>query len=518
MSDDIEVGNHKIRRRTKKIDNQPEQIAIVGMVTNDNFLSRFAAIYQNGLFSTEHEGIIASWCVDYFNRYQHAPRNDIQHVFKKNKGQYMPEVVELIEKYLSNLSDTDKFADIDFDIMATFDRNLEYFDQIRRDRLLKEAIQLNEKGELEAAQNLMEGHTPLMLSEDDDVDPRGNENLDIETINKAFPIDEFDDGNHLFSLPGHLGMTIGNIQIGDLVAFVAAPNVGKTWWLIFIALWAEANGYDVVFFTLEMSAEQIVQRFNYYYHRCTSRKYQGPMLVPVFDCKRNQFNACKKACNIRLLSDDDKKPIYDEAPRGYVACNKFCNNYKTETWWVEKTYKYKNAIDIRNENRKMDNIFRRKGQIRIVPYASGTLTTKMMRSKIDRLWFKRGFRPKIIITDYADKFKMDGMEYRHSINKVWEDHKALAQELEAGVCTASQSNTIRTGKDIKSGDWAEDIRKMNLVDLGAAINQNDYEKENGIYRFKSLKQRHDDYSKLKECIVTSNLKIGRPYLDSRIVV
>jgi len=94
-------------------------------------------------------------------------------------------------------------------------------------------------------------------------------------------------------------------------------------------------------------------------------------------------------------------------------------------------------------------------------------------------------------------------------------HKALASERKCLVISASQSNTGRDDeKKIKSGDFAEDIRKRAEVDIAFSLNQTSDQKEKGIMIISPMKIRDDDFNPKMECMVLQQLRIGKPYLDS----
>jgi len=86
--------------------------------------------------------------------------------------------------------------------------------------------------------------------------------------------------------------------------------------------------------------------------------------------------------------------------------------------------------------------------------------------------------------------------------------------LHAGVITVSHSNTERSGKRIKQGDWAEDIRKLRESDVAWALNQTLQDKERGIYSVNMLKKRDDEFHVNQAVTVLTSLTIGRPCLDS----
>ena len=158
----------------------------------------------------------------------------------------------------------------------------------------------------------------------------------------------------------------------------------------------------------------------------------------------------------------------------------------------------------------------RTGRFHLVEYPSGALTPRGMRTYLNNLEYYEGLVADAVFSDYADKMAPDGRYegHRHGLEEIWQAHKGIAQERKCTVITASQSNTVRTGKRISQGNWDEAIAKLYMVDEGLALNQTPEEKKAGIMLWSVVKQRHDHFDVMEHATVLQQLKIGRPYLDS----
>lgn len=311
------------------------------------------------------------------------------------------------------------------------------------------------------------------------------------------------------------------------MGIVGSAGIGKTWWLMYIALRALFSGLNVVFVSLEMSELQMVRRIQHWVTGNPLAKHAGHLLLPVFDCVKNQDGRCKDGCSESLYPfsiDKNQKiilPDYYEAPKNYETCTECMGHSKFEvSSWFRREEKEREALTIDRamaKRRAVEKMSAVKGKrFKVYGMNSGEGTMQQLETYLNHLEYYEGFVADVVVTDYADKFKNDRQDYRHGINDIWEQHKGMAQRRHCLVATGSQSNTARSGKDIKQGDWAEDIRKLNLVDIGFSINQNDEDKMKNIYRCSLMKQRHDDFNAFVKITVLSMLKIGRPYLDSYI--
>jgi hypothetical protein len=283
-------------------------------------------------------------------------------------------------------------------------------------------------------------------------------------------------------------------------------------------------GLNVVFFSLEMKEKKMARRM---WQDLTGSptKGDGDVLVPVFDCLRNQTDVCnlsQRSCKIKLMNDDGRYPLIDSTPAGYKICSacrdKWDQTYLTSWWRKEKRDLLDPAVAVRKYDiLNRTGALQKAGKFHLVEFPTDSLTVGEMNAYLNNLEYYDNFIPDVIITDYADKFKWDSRaEPRHSIDRIWASHKGLAQAKHCLVATASQSNTERSGKKVGKGSWAESIEKRRGIDLGLALNQTPEELEKGLLYISIDKMRHEE-AVFSEVAVLQNLSIGRPYLDSCFV-
>ena len=314
---------------------------------------------------------------------------------------------------------------------------------------------------------------------------------------------------------------------------VGAAKTGKIWWLMLTALRALFAGYNVIFVSLEMSEKAMIRRIWHYINGMPTRKWAGEMLIPVWDCEHNQKGTCdftsKRLSKVDLARTEDNEIIIPKSIKEFVAlcppayrpCTecKGTRDYACTSWFKKEDKKELTIAEVMKKKHAIKrSALIRGSKFHLVEFPSGTLTMSELKAYLYNLEQYEGFVPDVIVTDYADKFKPErNGEYRHGINEIWEGHKGLAQEKNALVVTASQSNTTRTGKAIKQGSWAEDIRKINLVDGAMALNMTPEQKLKGIMDCGIMAQRHDSFDVLSVVRVLHQLKIGRPYLGSQFL-
>ena len=159
------------------------------------------------------------------------------------------------------------------------------------------------------------------------------------------------------------------------------------------------------------------------------------------------------------------------------------------------------------------------GNVVIQSYPTRTLTPSMMRSHLDLLASK-GYRPDVIIVDYADIMRSERRrgEKRDEVAGIYEDLRQIAGDYQVALWTGSQAPQ-RVANDQHDGqqkelldrtDFAESFEKSAVVDAGVSLNQSRDERAQGVARvfLFSLRRGEDRqvvYGKLnrKQCSFVS---------------
>jgi replicative DNA helicase len=453
--------------KIEKINNNQEKNIITGLITSDKFCKEIIPIIEINLFRVSYIKIICKWCINYFEKYNQAPKNYIQKIYKNNEEKEDPDLIELIYDFLSNLSDEYKREE-GFNEDYAIDQSLEYLRTQKLKNLKKdidEALQIKES---EKAEELVEKYNRVQKQEFEVIDLFE----DKEKIKEALNYEE----EELFSLPGAYGGLFHSFNRGDLIAFAAPAKRGKTWFLIDIAVKAFLYGCKVIFFSFEMTKPQIMRRI--YQNILAELKKKGNEIIklPVFR--------------------------YDE---------------KKDNYYIDYDNVNKKGLIIKNVFSKLKKLKRnsKKGKLKLVCSPPNAITINNMKKRHDDLYKKTGFNPDIWVVDYADIIKAENKaEHRHTIDQKWLGLKNSALEKHIAIVTASHSNKSTFKKNVEQSDMSEDTRKMNHVSVMIGLNQNKDEKKAGLMRLQTLAHRHEQFV-LDEVLVTQNLNIGKPVLDSK---
>jgi len=246
-------------------------------------------------------------------------------------------------------------------------------------------------------------------------------------------------------------------------------------------------------------------------------------LYPTFDCVLNQNGTCdrdERTNHVNLFAEGStNKPEFD-IDSEYRACT-YCRDhmlrsYRAASWYemielpkfsFQGTKKVAKAL----ETMYGDNL-------RVITYPRFSAGISDMKRDLAILE-QEGFIPDIIITDYADIFKLDTKgDKRNQIDDVWKGLAAMAAERHCIVITASQGNRGSLNKDdMGQEDLAEWIGKLAHVDVFLGLNQTRKEKKEKLIRVGVLVHRHKEVDETIFATLLQQLEAGQFMLDSQLI-
>jgi len=539
-------------RRKPIIDSRIERQIITGMIVSDRFIREIRPLCSPDVFQANFSRRVAQWCLDYQEKYNKSPGKYIEDLYLQHKNEFSEDEAAIMESFLSGISEEYERAEA-FNIEYVLDKAEEHFRLSALKNLQDSLHRSVVAGRPEEAEEIVKGYRRPARPKSKGIDPL----RDVDSIANALTPEETNP-DVIMRLPGDLGVEVGPLERSFFVAVQAESGVGKTWWLWFISHLAVLLGYDTVFFSMDTSALKMIQRIWQTITGAPSAFLpdymlgeKGGLLIPVFDCEKNQNGKCRKRrilvesfddeeidgpekrkkkerkkymmpCRIALVEGKENKgikPAYKEA-KGYYPCTR-CRggeDFAVSTWWREISKRERLSPEVallKHMSLDRSGVLKRAGKFHLVEFPSRRHTMEDLLTYLNNLEYYEGFVPSVIVTDYADKFKWRTPgDPRVSIGEIWDGHKALAQEKHCLVVTASQSNTMRSGKQVGRSSWGETIEKEHLLDLGIAFNQSAQDQASGIMRASIAKKRHGRMERAAEVVVLQQLAIGKPYVDS----
>lgn len=462
----------KITRRAVNTDQ--EKLIITGLITSDKFIKAIEPSLNKNLtlLQTSYGRIVAKWCLDFYSKYKKAPKKDIQEIFETKKVEQDEEVIQIISELLSGLSDSyerEKNYNEDYAI----DQGLLYLRTQKINQLVEKINEAKRSGKIDEAENLLQEYKKIEKTVHRSIDVFQDTDKIIELINQE------KDG--IFKFPGAMGELLGPMDRGDFVAVAGPAKRGKTFWLIEFALRAVLSGLRVVFFSLEMSEKRMLIRI--YQNLLGELKY---------------LNAKEKVI--------ERIPFFKESKDKE-------NRFNIEYREVEKRGMTDKGII---KKARAMNVLARQGRFKLICVPNSSLSVEGVYDCIMSEVTKDNMVPDVVVVDYADiinpSFKT---ERRHQIDHTWKYLRRMADEMHCLFVTATHTHKKTLDKDIKPNDLAEDGRKLNHVSFMWALNQDERDREMMVMRVSVLGARFEDYRVDNQVVVTQNLAIGKPYLDSR---
>jgi replicative DNA helicase len=448
-------------KREKIILDQEKNI-ITYMIVSTDFLKEIAGIINFNLFESDYAKEVSRWVLEYYLQYKEAPKREIENIYKLKAEKLQENIAENIFIFLSALSERweDKqLQNKNFNIKLA----LKYFREQSLKKLVKDIeLQLNLK-KIDNAENLISDFKKIKKIDLDVVDFF----KDYKRIQKAFT----DEQEKMFKFPGALGECVGDFLRGDLSAFAGAIKRGKSWWLWYSSQIAAKNGWNVLYISLEMPLNQVIKRA--YISQVKKSDTLEEFLYPYFENQEddNDCAICTKIIKKSLI----------------------------------KVSEMKNAL-------KQLRVKYRKGNIKLTSLPAGSDIASII-SVLDNLYNYNNFCVDVVVIDYADLLSSKEKEYRHKIDDIWKNLRALAQQRDIHIITATQGNRNSFNGNIGENSIAEDYRKLAHVSKMIGINRDITDKENKSVRINQIVDRNVE--SMKEATVLQCLEIGQVCITSR---
>ena len=506
-----------------------ERRIAIGAVVSTEYLRSLSMIYESRFVDAVPIKTIVGWCLDYYNEYRKAPREDIEGIYTASLPGLDEERAQRIERILESLS-SEFEREEEFNVEYLLDQTEKYF----RSQCLKqcsEAVQdALERGDLVEAEHELASYKVVTLKMSSAVDifddPEG------ELARKVFRASALP----LIKFPGELGKFWNEELTRDsFVALLGPEKRGKTWWLIELAFRAARSKANVVFFQAGdlTETQQLRRHYCYVSRRSWKEKHCGRLMIPVVDCVWNQLDVCDyedRECDFGPFQDlklEDLSKVefedYQKALSEYedykpcTVCKKLgAGRFKGTFWYrIRKPVRVLSAPVAYREMEKKMKVYG--GKIKVLTYPSGTLKVSQIEQHLDLLEKLEDYVADVIIIDYADILQPErGGEYRHQQNQIWRDLRALSQRRHCLLVTATQADSRSYEKKgvLTMSNFSEDKRKLGHVTAMYGLNQTVEEKRKGLMRLNKLVVREDEFTVLDQVTVLQCLQIGRPYVGA----
>jgi hypothetical protein len=262
---------------------------------------------------------------------------------------------------------------------------------------------------------------------------------------------------------------------GTVMLLIAGAGKGKSWGLIHLGKMAATRGKKVLHVSLEMSEEQVQQRY-----------YQSFFAVP----KR------KQDVNIISISRDSLNRIDDLEQEAIDYDFHFASDFIREELEVH--------VELHRTHFK---------NILIKQFPPHLLTMNGLRAYLDNLEVTEKFIPDLVLLDYIGITKTDERNHRISLGHNLGQFRSIMVERNMAGVTAQQSSKAGvTSKYVAATDVAEDWSLIGTADRVLTYSRTAQEGKYGLARLYASKSRgdEDDFA----ILITQAYKVGQFVLDS----
>ena len=464
--------------RVTSSDGSSERTIVAAMAVNRRVLGTIASKWEKDLFPSRWTNLIASWCIDYYHRYSRPPGRALAVSFdrwargKKRDKETVSRVSEFLDYLTHEVQKIRKSTNPDF----ILDLAAEYFTSARMMTLSEDLNDLINDGEVNKARALIDEFRPIEMG----VGAGVNFFNDKEAVFRVF--DKKSDP--LVKFPGALGTFFEPAMERERFICIEGPtSVGKSWLLQEFGIAGVENRRRVAFFGVgDMTQDQYGTRL---LMRVAGRPFAAT--APNRPIKVPYEMMPKSSGPPEVLYKDRhfKKPM--DRDKAWAACQEF-----VKPWGDGEVF------------------------FKLSCHANDSINITQIRSILDS-WRRDDWVPDIVVIDYADVLApMDGRaDTRDQINATWKTMKAMSQVYHCLVVTGSQTDADSyDAKALSKSNFSNDRRKNDHVDAMIGINQNESERDSGVYRFNYLKARDWEYGESKFLYTAGCLAVGRPFMFS----
>ena len=495
-----------------------ERRIVTGLIVDDTYIKEISKVWDSRFLESTTACMLCHWCLDYFNKYQQAPKKDIEGIFTARMKNLDKDHVEDIGNILSGLSH--EYEREQFNSQYLLDQTYKYFQEQNLRQFADNVKGEITAGQLTEAENLASSYQSVKASQVNSINPFAS----AAKIKEVFAERQ----KPLIHFGKALGKFLNSEMTRDgFVAFMGREKIGKTWLLMEIAMRANRSGCNVAFFQAgDMTENQyILRQCIYLTKKSHKEKYCTGVWLPVLDCIHNQTGECDKEEreSIESVFEEGEERNYEtlievsKSNPDYRICRN-CKQLQGTPWLIQQpltqALTWKEAYKAIKKWKK-----RFKKQFRLSTYANETFSISEMKAVLDTWEHQEEFIPDVIVIDYADLLTSDpdirGLDFRNRQNIIWQRLRALSQQKHCLVVTATQTSARAYGKKLLGmQDFSEDKRKYAHVTAMYGLNQTDKEKQIGIIRINQIVVREDDFSTSKPVHVLQRLQIGKPVLES----
>lgn len=449
--------------KVRKIKANSERQLIIAMIMSTSFIKKIHPIINFNYFETKATSTIAYWIIEYFEKYNKAPKAMIQDIYKENKSMLAKDDKEWISDFLTNLSK--EYEKAGFNEEYVFENSLKFFKKQKMKKGIIKIEKLLDKGKIEEAEKIWIENRTIPALYDLGFNP-----FDTEWVDEVLRREKERTKATLGF--GALDEIIGPIKSGWFVLFMGPQKRGKTWSLIWAAIDLVMQGLDVNFYSFEGEDEDWT--------------FRAWAMITSF------------------VMDEESKEL--EFPE-------FLDDKGEEIKYKKKKRPSMTSINMKQAITKFNKFA--KGRLTVKSFGMGTNMSEAEQHN-EMLSSYKNINAHATIFDYVGIVNKQIKDRQERYNETGMQMKAWAKEKKQIFISGHQGKRETLEKlNMNPNDMPEDIRLLGHVDVLIGINQTDEERKAGIMRYSALIHRHKKYLSTLQAKVLQQLEAGQVVLDSR---
>lgn len=455
-----------------------EKDFVTSLIMSDKCCQTLLPYTKLTYFDIDYSRTIVSWVMEYFKKFKNAPKQDITSLYRTHCDEIQDEALkELILNYIQELGKTEiQINNEDYLV----DKGKDFIDYKALKIYTEELNACLETRSMDKARKIQEEYKKISTAEINECDLMDLGDKDI--IENALSQEE----EVLFTLPGAMNDVFGNIHRNDYGLILAPPKRGKSWLLQKIAIEAMKQRLNVVFVSMEMTREEVIQRM----WKTLWGTESG--LIPD-----GTYETC------RFVEDTSEE-----------------GKYRCELVDVNVKNKGKSVTTLQKRLRVNNGYM---GHLRVIAYPAFGASVVDITNRVEEL-AENGFIADVLIIDYQDITKPigGGSEVRNQLDLISKHLRGFSMSFHCATMSASQTN--RTGlsaSQVTGESIAEDFRKLAHCTVMVSMEQTPKMKKQHLMRLRNIAMRNGESSEpciFPQCLKLGQFVFGEPILAENLIM
>lgn len=458
--------------KREKVESLNERDFVTSLIVSTKCCKTLAPYVNLEFFESEYAAVVTSWVLEYYKKFKECPKDNIRSLYLTHQGELQDEnLKDLVASFLQNLADSNiNINNEDY----LLDRSKDFLDS-RALKLYTEKLNAClEVGDMKKARKVQAEYKKISEVETNEVSLFSKSSVKViqESLSK---VDE-----ELMTLPENLNKVTGKLHRNDFLALLAPPKRGKSWFLQYLATEAVKQSLNVVFVSMEMSREEVVQRM----WKMMYGSKSGIVPEGIYECARIVPSGDGEMYTSELF-DISVKPGCGKSVQYLQKQSKALNKYK--------------------------------GDVRIIAYPAFGASVEEISQRVEEL-ASENFVADVVVIDYADITKPigGGTEVRNQLDLIWKHLRYFAMKFHCLVITASQTNrTALNNSQVSADSISEDFRKLAHITSMCSMEQTPKMREAHLMRIRNIAVRNDNVEEtcvFPQCLGLGQFVLGEPVL------